>query len=66
MGPTFNESLFFNPGEKFLILVENRGQLCSIVFSTFQDLLPSGWENNVINRLGVDGAVLQASLSMID
>ena len=40
--PYFNEKLMLssNPGDKVLILVKSRGQICTIVFHLFLDLVP--------------------------
>ena len=41
----FNELFFSNPGDKVLILVESRGQICPNVFTLFW-ILSSGLEKN--------------------
>ena len=41
----FNVSLFSNPGDKVLILVKSKGQICPVVFHLFLTLSP-GLENN--------------------
>jgi hypothetical protein len=41
----FDVLLFSNTREKFLILVESRGQICPIVFLLFRTISP-GLENN--------------------
>ena len=47
----FNVWLFSNPVDKVLILVKSRGQICSIVFLLFLDIVPWIGEQQCIEML---------------
>ena len=49
----FNKLLFSNPGEKFLILVESRGQICPVFFLLFRTF-SHGLENNDTEKVWSD------------
>ena len=47
----FNVKLSSNPGDKVLILVKSRGQVCTKVLSSFLDLVPWIGEQKIIEML---------------
>ena len=59
----FRVLLFSNPGDKILILVESRGQICLIVFHIFRDLSPGLEENYKLN--GWSSIFLQTLVYMV-